>query len=591
MATLRNSILTAAFVVGIAPGLAQAASGKFTAADYQRALWMTTRFYGGQRSGVGPNWLQMDSPYPTNYVNDAVNGIDVSGGWFDCGDHEMYGQTQYWSAYTLAQAYESFPTGFDDLYDGANYSDYEKSQNFDITGGVPNRIPDIIDELVYETDFIAKAAISETQFVAKKGVGNLDHSLWLTPGYESANKKSSEGGSSDGSRPITVDQGDGSMACYAAATLSIMSRNLTRLGIYPSRASLYAQKAVVAYNYAKGHQATVAVNDGGSYPANVNFSDDFATASLEMYRLTNDPSYLNTGKALATSFKWGNNGLCYNDNEPQAFYNLYAIGGLTSSLSQLTGSSGVMNRYTTNVNSEGVSTVGDNWGALRYPLNGAYLGGLVDQRTGTDTYDQFIYNQIDYVMGSNTAKRSFITGFCSGCNSQPMYPQHRGIYLVNDLTWDKFNATGTSNGLSIPARNKYHGSLYGGSRTSTGFTESISNATTNEVCTDYNVGLVGALAYIVSKLAPVDTSKFRVTALHSRTGAAFDFSANATGRTILLSSSAALQEILLTDLHGRVLAQAFPGTSTYHWIAPGSGIYLTRVRTASGWASSKVMVQ
>src|ERR1035437_525535 len=310
-----------------------------------------------------------------------------------------------------------------------------------------------------------------------------------------------------------------------------------------------------------------------------------------MYRLTNDPSYLNTGKALATSFKWGNNGLCYNDNEPQAFYNLYAIGGLTSSLSQLTGSSGVMNRYTTNVNSEGVSTVGDNWGALRYPLNGAYLGGLVDQRTGTDTYDQFIYNQIDYVMGSNTAKRSFITGFCSGCNSQPMYPQHRGIYLVNDLTWDKFNATGTSNGLSIPARNKYHGSLYGGSRTSTGFTESISNATTNEVCTDYNVGLVGALGYIVSMLAPVDTSKFRVTALHSRTGAAFDFSANATGRTILLSSSAALQEILLTDLHGRVLAQAFPGTSTYHWIAPGSGIYLTRVRTASGWASSKVMVQ
>lgn len=31
------------------------AAGKFTTADYQKALWMATRFYGGQRSGAGPN--------------------------------------------------------------------------------------------------------------------------------------------------------------------------------------------------------------------------------------------------------------------------------------------------------------------------------------------------------------------------------------------------------------------------------------------------------------------------------------------------------------------------------------------------------
>lgn len=29
----------------------------FSDDQYQKALWMTTRFYGAQRSGVGPNWL------------------------------------------------------------------------------------------------------------------------------------------------------------------------------------------------------------------------------------------------------------------------------------------------------------------------------------------------------------------------------------------------------------------------------------------------------------------------------------------------------------------------------------------------------
>ena len=597
MKTSCSKLLAASALLTLGlPALGAAATGKFAASDYKRALWMATRFYGGQRSGAGPNWLQMDSPYPANFANDAINGVDVSGGWFDCGDHQMYGQTQYWSAYSLAEAYEAFPTGFDDLYDGANYSDYKKSQNFDIDGGVPNGVPDIVDELIYETDFIAKAAISETQFVAKKGVGNLDHALWVTPGYQSAKKKVSEGGASDGSRSITVDQGDGSMACFAAATLASMSRALTRLGIEPTRASLYAQKAVVAYNYAKGHPTTVSVSDGGSYPANANFKDDFATASLEMYKLTKDNSYLTAATGAASGLKWGNNGLCYNDNEPQAFYNLYTVAGDANALSQLNGNSGMMNRYTSNVNSEGVSTVGDSWGPLRYPLNGAFLGGLVDQATGSETYDQFIYNQVDFVMGANNAKRSFITGFCSGCSVQPKYPHHRGIYLVNDLVWEKFNATksGGSNGLSVPDRNKFHGSLLGGgsSRSSTGFVDNIDDATTNEVCTDYNVGLVGALAYIVSKVAPVDTSKFHSgnTAIR-RAAVAAGFSVHAEGNGLVVSSESGLSQAVVLDLQGREIARPSVSGNTARWTADRGGVFLVRGLTPSGWVSAKAVVR
>jgi endoglucanase len=538
----------------------------------------------------------MDSQYPTNFTNDAINGVDVSGGWFDCGDHAMYGQTQYWSAYTLAQAYNAFPTGFDDLYNGLDYSDYKKSQNFDIGGGTPNGIPDIIDELVYETDFIAKAAISEAQFVAKKGIGNLDHALWTTPGYQSAKKKASEGGASDVSRSITVDQGDGPMACYAAATLALMSRTLTNLGVYSDRADLYAKKAAIAYAYGKNHPTTVAVSDGGAYPANANYKDDFVTASLEMYRLTNDGAYLKAATDLATGFKWGNNGLCYNDNEPQAFYNLYTIGGVSSSLSQISGSSSVMNRYVSNINTEGVSTVGDAWGPLRYPLNGAYLGGLVGKATNSETYDQFIYNQVDFVMGANTAKRSFITGFCSGCTNQPKYPHHRGIYLVDDLVWQKFNATksGGSNGLVIPDRNKFHGSLLGGgsNRSSTGFTENIDDATTNEVCTDYNVGLVGALGYIVSKLAPVDTSKFgaQTSILHSRSVGRLSLRHDASGLAFRAPAGQTLSQVTVLDASGREVWSSSQSASEIRWTPGRSGLYIAQAIAGDQRLSATVAV-
>ena len=81
----------------------------FTTDQYQKALWMTTRFYGAQRSGYGPNWLTATHE-PTNvpaewldyaanavkgvsYIKDAdpQDGYDLTGGWFDCADYVKFG--------------------------------------------------------------------------------------------------------------------------------------------------------------------------------------------------------------------------------------------------------------------------------------------------------------------------------------------------------------------------------------------------------------------------------------------------------------------------------------------------------------------
>jgi hypothetical protein len=62
--------------------------------------------------------------------------------------------------------------------------------------------------------------------------------------------------------------------------------------------------------------------------------------------------------------------------------------------------------------------------------------------------------------------------------------------------------------MTIPEKNKYFGYLVGGTRESNAYSESVTDYTTTEGGIDYNAGLLGALAYVVSKLAPADTSKF-----------------------------------------------------------------------------------
>nr|AAA24894.1 endA [Fibrobacter succinogenes] len=101
----RKYLLSGLAVFGLAATSAVAA---LSTDDYVEAAWMTTRFFGAQRSGQGPNWILDGTSNPTSFTKDSYNGKDVSGGWFDCGDHVMYGQSQGYASYVLALAYAEF---------------------------------------------------------------------------------------------------------------------------------------------------------------------------------------------------------------------------------------------------------------------------------------------------------------------------------------------------------------------------------------------------------------------------------------------------------------------------------------------------
>ena len=469
------------------------AEGAFSPDQYKKALWMVTRFYGGQRSGIGPNWLIMEHTNPayrTSFTGDADGSHNLEGGWFDCGDHVTFGHTFYYATYMLAKAYDEFPKGFYDLYHGKDYSDYMASQDWSIEGGSPNRMPDLLEELKYATDWIIKATPNANTFYYEKGEGGPDHNTWVTAGKMST-QPVSDGGEP---RKMWKNPNDGHMASYAAAAMAIMSR------IYrehdPDYADLSLAHAKNAYGYAKPRKEQSAGAGSGGYYGEGKKGVAFVIAASEMFLTTGESTYKNDiDESKLTDHGWG---LDYaNPNDLAVYSAAMAMSEKRNTHLEFLRTT-FINRFTGQINDEKVSTVGNSgWGALRYPANHAFIAALYSKAKDITDYDQFIFDQVDYILGNNKSGQSFIVGFCESCKKQATKPHHRNVYLRDDNP-----SNNEQNSMTISERNKYFGYMVGGSFKSSDYNNDINQYQYTEGGIDYNAGLLGALAYIVSKVAP-----------------------------------------------------------------------------------------
>ena len=455
--------------------------------------------YGGQRSGIGPNWLIMEHSNPayrTSFTKDADGSHNLEGGWFDCGDHVLFGHTFFYATYMLAKAYDVFPEGFHDLYNGKDYSDYMESGDWSINGGKPNGIPDLLEELKYATDWIIKATPSTTRFYYEKGEGGPDHQTWVTAGKMST-QPVAQGGEP---RVIAKDPDDGRMASFAAATMAVMSRIYRKYD--EEYADLVLEHAKNAYGYAKPRKDKSAGASSGSYYGSTKDpSTTFLIAAAEMFITTGESTYKsdinkNDVKDHYWAFDYAN------PHDLAAYAAAMAVSEDKSTHLKFMLDNFIAGKYVNATNSEKISTAGGGWGQLRYPANHAFSTALYSNAMSITQYDQFIYDQVDYILGNNNAKQSFVVGFCEGCSKEALKPHHRNVFLNDE--------DDIGNHLTIPARNKYFGYMVGGNRSSGSYVDDIESYENTEGGLDYNAGLLGALAYVVSKVAPADTSKFGV---------------------------------------------------------------------------------
>jgi len=473
--------------------------------NYREALYLSTYFYGAQRCGDTQSWC-----HGACHVKDGqAQGLDLTGGWHDCGDHILFGQTAPYSAGILLEGYLAFPSSYEDRYSPAYSSP------------PANGIPDVLDEVKIMTDWLIKACQGTTRFYFQKG-HSADHNHMSEPRDQSLTYNVSEGGEKDGSRNVySVTQGGANVAGCAAAALALMAI------AYQPYDSNYA---TTCFNTAKNY-ITIAERALGTVGGQTccyiaaNYSDDMAWGCASIYKASvalgsPESNYLTKAENYEGSGDWQGTGqwaLCYDHTEDVAAYSLYKITGNTTYrnrlASQYTYYNGKM--VTCGIGQYSFLT---EWGSLRYAANMAFSMALYYDIMSTKDSNvfNFIKKNIDFILGTHgdisgspgcPEGRSFLIGYTNpdySSQGSVQHPHHRAAFGKTaaenaDQLWQQEN----NNPGSVPYKYILKGALVGGPRSSCGnYNDKIDDYVANEVGIDYNAGLTGAISALIYFLNP-----------------------------------------------------------------------------------------
>lgn len=226
---------------------------------YADPCWADTPAY------VGPN--QDTQAHDATDQGNTSKVHDLSGGWFDAGDTNKYVTNATVPVHQLLSAYQENPGAFTDDF------------NIPESG---NGIPDLIDEVEYETDWIKKMQYSADGSVALK-VGELDYALADPP-------------SSDTSPRFYVP------ACTSAtiSAAGMLAHAAYVYGAIPSLVSEAADlknRAIKAWNNYQGiaqkqeHCDTGIVKAGIADWSTADQENEAVAAAVWLFAVTNDQAY------------------------------------------------------------------------------------------------------------------------------------------------------------------------------------------------------------------------------------------------------------------------------------------------------------
>ena len=463
---LALALAAALAVLLVLPARAPAVPAEMFKFDYGDALAKSLLFYEAQRSGAHhPQYTwRVAWRNPAALGDGGDVGVDLSGGWFDAGDTVKFGLPMAYSATMLAWGLHEFPSAYERV----------------------GELPYARDNLRFALDYFLQAyregapGEADDRFYYQVGDGDLDHAFWGPPELMTMPRPAFACTASAPCSEVTA----GSAAALAAGALVFAASD-------PAYAALLTAKARALYAFADRYRSSAGyVKANGFYTSYSGYWDELAWAATWLHLATGEAAYRTQAiAALAQaqdSTYWGHNW----DN---------VSNGTRLLLARLTGDAAYASRIETHLDhwrtglprSAGGLVVLDQWGALRYAANTAFLalvyGNLVADAGKRELYHQFALRQINYMLGDNPRASSYVVGF--GANP-PRNPHHRAAHY--SLT----------NNIDVPLDNTYEltGALVGGPASTDDFdwVDDRRDYIRNEVATDYNAGYTGALAAIVA---------------------------------------------------------------------------------------------
>lgn len=463
-------------VAGLFLLASKAVSEDFNYAEVlQKSMW----FYEVQRSGKLPenNRVEWRGPSAINDGSDV--GHDLSGGWYDAGDNMKFNFPMASSVTLLAWGGLEYPQGY---------------QKYGQWGW-------LLENIKWVTDYFIKCHTAPEEFYGQIGIGMTDHKWWGSPEVFPNERPSFK---------IDAAHPGSDLAAEAAAALA--SSSMLFRASDPTYAENCLKHAKELYTFAdknRGlyHEAIPDVVD--FYKSWSGYIDELAWGALWLYIATKDQSYLSKAEEFykdlskesqSTTPKY-KEALSWDDKT----YGCYVLlAKITNKQQYHTDaqrwldwwSHGYIVRQSGGKSwsgDEGVTYTPDGlawvrqWGPIRYAANTALAAFVYSDCVNLPAekktrYYNWAKSQIDYALGANEHKRSYVCGFGE---NPPVKPHHRSMHgpYLDD------------NGRTpVNSRHILYGALVGGPGTDGSFEDARLDAVKNEVATDYNAGFSSALA-------------------------------------------------------------------------------------------------
>lgn len=474
-----GSALAVAVGVLVAP-LATGAAAAPTY-NYAEALQKSMFFYQAQRSGDLPADFPVSWRGDSGLTDGADVGKDLTGGWYDAGDHVKFGFPMAFSATMLAWGAIESPTG------------YTKAGSLD----------ELKDNLRFVSDYFVKAHTAPNELYVQVGDGEADHKWWGPAEVMTMARPSHK---------ISASCPGSDVAAETAAALA--SSAIVLKGDDPAYAANLVSHAKQLYTFAdtyRGAYSDCVTAASAYYKSWSGYQDELVWGAYWLYKATGDATYLAKAEAeydkLGTenqsttrSYKWT---IAW-DNKQFGTYALLAME--TGKQKYVDDANRWLDYWTVGVNgqkvpySPGGQAVLDSWGALRYAANTSFVA-LVYSDWMTDAtrkarYHDFGVRQINYALGDNPRSSSYVVGF--GANP-PTAPHHRTAHG----SW--------LDSITTPAQSRHvlYGALVGGPGSpNDAYTDSRQDYVANEVATDYNAGFTSALARLVEEYGGTPLASF-----------------------------------------------------------------------------------
>ncbi|MER5647343.1 glycoside hydrolase family 9 protein [Streptosporangium sp. NPDC002524] len=479
LAALALLALTAVPVTVPATG-AQAAAPAFAYGEaLQKSLW----FYEAQQSGPLPSWNRVGWRGPSGLTDGQDAGLDLTGGWYDAGDHVKFGLPMAASATMLA-------------WGAVEYRDAYASSG---------QLTHLLNNLKFVNDYFIKAHPSANVLYGQVGNGGKDHAWWGPAEAMQMERPAYKIDASCGGSDLAGE----TAAAMAASSIVFRPTNPT----YADTLVTHARQLYTFADTVRKKYSDCITDASGYYQSWSGFNDELVWGAIWLHRATQEASYLakaesyydNLGtepQSTVKSYKWT---IAWDDKSYGAYV---LLNKLTGKQKYLDDANRWLDFWTVGVNgqrirySPGGQAVLDRWGSLRYAANTSFVA-LVHSDAITDAtrkarYHDFAVRQINYALGDNPRNSSYVIGF--GANP-PRNPHHRTAHG----SW--------TDQMTNPAETRHtlYGALVGGPPDpDDAYTDRRDDYVMNEVATDYNAGFTSALARLYREYGGAPAANFPV---------------------------------------------------------------------------------